>query len=59
MGNSQTVAKFTLPKEHEKNYYLKQKKKLDDQKKKAQTQSKPKNVDIGDIITGKNEAAAS
>ena len=35
MGNSQTVAKYTLPKECEKNFYVKNKKKLDERRKKA------------------------
>lgn len=57
MGNSQTVRKFTLPKEFEKDFYVKQKQKRDKRQKDEEEKSKPKEVRIGDILPG--AAAAS
>lgn len=57
LNNGESVRKFILPKEYEKDYYIRQKQRLDKKKQEAQTNSKPKDVNIGDIISGKNTAA--
>ena len=56
LGNGQTCRKFTIPKEYEKDFFLRQRKRLEDRAKKAQAESTPKDVDIGDILSGKAAA---
>ena len=58
IGNSQTVRKFTIPKEYEKDFYVRQKSRLNERKKQAEAQAKPKDVKIGDIISGSKTSAA-
>ena len=56
LNNGQAVRKFTLPKEYEKDFYLRQKARLEKREQQAKAQAKPKDVNIGDILSNKNTA---
>ena len=59
LSNSQTVNKFIIPKESEKEYFRTQKAKFDERKRQDAAKNTPKDVNIGDIISGKNQAQAA
>lgn len=57
LNNSQTVRKFLIPKEYEKNYFVRQLKEIQKRKKAEQEKTQKTEVNIGAIISGKNAAS--
>ena len=59
IGGGQTVRKFIIAKEYEKDFFVKQLKLLQQRKQAEQEMTKKPEVNIGDIISGKNAAVAA
>ena len=59
LGTSQTVRKFTLPKEYCKEYFARSKARLEKRQREAEASAKPKDVKLGDIIAGAGAAQSA